>query len=187
MIKTIDRIRWLLIAAGWLLALFGAVAAEMTLLPFSLEGSDGDTYNERSWNDRALVLFLATRASAEYNEKRVWSAPIAALFNAPVHADAVALVRVANVSEMRNVPRLFRGMVRSALKPSDGEPVPLSLIDWEGTLARSYEVPDDAYNVLVFDRRGHLVFSAALREFDQARLDAVLLELQDIADELVTP
>jgi hypothetical protein len=184
MIKTIDRIRCLLIAAGWLFALLGAAAAETRLVPFSLEGSDGNTYNERSWNDRALVLFLATRASAEHNEQRVWSAPIAGLFD--TSADAVALVRVANVSEMRNVPRLFRGMVRSALEPTDGEPVPLSLIDWEGTLARSYEVPDDAYNVLVFDRDGQLVFNVALREFDPARLDALLLELRSIAERLAT-
>jgi hypothetical protein len=163
--------------AGLLLLQMRADAAETDLIAFKMEAHDGVAYTDRSWASRPLVLFISTRAGSAHNEDRVWSRPLAGFF-AGRSADAMLV----GVADAPGLPRIARGMARKMAAPTDDDPLRIRLLDWEGAFMQRYSLAADAYNVLVFNRSGQLVYTAALRAFDQRQLDGMLRELQPIVD-----
>lgn len=182
MMRLCGRTQIFLVVVGWLLALLRAQAAETSLIAFELDSHDKQTYTERSWAGRPLLVFVSTREAAAHNAGLVWSQPIVAAATASA-ADLMA-VRVSTLP--RGLPRLFAGMVRDALTPGEDDLIGIALLDWEGLFAQRYELAGDNYNALLFDRGGKLVYSAALQAFAQAELDAVLAELRAAAQQLST-
>lgn len=180
LMKLFNRLKLLLVLAGWALSRLQAYGAESTLIPFELESHDDKTYRESSWAGRPLLVVVSTRESAPHNAGLVWSKPIATAVTAAV--PDITLLRVATLPS--GVPRLFRGMVSDAVKPADGDPIRISLLDWENVFAQRYGLSGEAYNVLVFDRRGALVYHVALQAFSQVRLDQILGDLQALKDKL---
>jgi hypothetical protein len=79
---------------------------------------------------------------------------------------------------------LLAGMVRDALTPADGDSMRIALLDWEGLFAQRYELAGADYNILLFDRSGKLLYSAALQAFEQQRMAAVLRDLRAPAAQL---
>jgi hypothetical protein len=177
LMKTLNRIRLLLVVAGWMLTQLRADAAETGLIPFALDAHDGAAYTQDTWQGRPLVLFISSREGAAHNEDRVWSRPLADFFSQ--YADDVMLAGVAHAP---GLPRFIRGMARGMAAPTDDDPVRIRLMDWDGVFMQRYELPSEAYNVLVFGRSGQLVYRKSLRTFGKAELDSVLRELQPLVD-----
>ena len=180
LMKLFARARMSLIATGWLFALLRVQAAETSLIPFELEGHDKQTYTASSWAGRPLLVFVSTREAAAHNAGRAWSGPVTAAVTGHA-ADAVA-IRVGTLPH--DVPRLFASMVRNALEPASDDPIRIALLDWEGRFAQHYELDDESYNVLLFDRDGELVYRVALRDFAQEKLDIVLRDIEATAGRL---
>jgi hypothetical protein len=167
------RIQMLFTLTCLLLVPMRADAAETSLIAFKMEAHDGVAYTEASWANRPLVLFISTRAGSAHNEERVWSRPLAGFF-AGRSADAMLV----GVADAAGLPRIVRGMARKMAAPTDDDPLRIRLMDWEGVFMQRYSLAADAYNVLVFNRSGQLVYTAALRAFNQSQLDNMLRELQ---------
>jgi hypothetical protein len=180
LMKLFSRARLLVIVAGWVIAALQARAAETHLIAFALESHDKQDYTKASWTGRPLLVLVSTRDAAPHNAGRVWSDPLVAAVTA-ASADVV-LLRVATLPG--GIPRLFAGLVRDAVAPADGDPIRISLLDWDNVFAQSYELPGDSYNVLLFDREGALAYRTELRAFSKQQLDGVLGELQAAAGRL---
>ncbi|MES2606300.1 MAG: hypothetical protein V4603_15305 [Pseudomonadota bacterium] len=173
--KTLNKINLLLVIAGWMLTHLRVDAAEASLLAFELEATDGTSYTERSWAGKPLVLLVASSEGVANNAGQVWSRPLHDFFTA--HA-----ADVVGVADVPGVPRLFRGAARNMAAPDDDDAVRTLLMDWDGEFMPRYGLSRGAYNVLVFDRAGKLVYTVALRTFSQAQLDGMLRDLQPIVD-----
>jgi hypothetical protein len=146
------------------------VQAKEPRLEFLLENHDRARYSATTWGDRPLVLFLADRKGSEYDKRYVWSSGIAGDLRARAATANVAFVSIA---DLRGTPRLARGFVRGMFEPTAGDPVGLTLLDWQGVLFTEYRLAPGAFHVLAFDPGGRLAYQATLRDFDPAQLAQV--------------
>ena len=151
-------------------------AAQPELVDFSLEDHDRTLYTRATWSGRPLVLFLADKKGSAHDKGYVWSAPIIAFLRTGTEDRLV----FASVADLRGTPRLARGVVRGMFESKMGDPVGLTLLDWQGTLFRAYDLEAGAFHLLVFDSGHRLVYRTALSGFDAARLASIEHSLDEL-------
>ncbi len=117
-----------LLAAGWLLALPQAPTEEVpgsaaaTLVEFEIKDQFGEVYTDEPYREGVFVLVGSDRKGSEFS--RAWSEAIReSLDGLPDEAE----VQLAGLAHVNGVPRLSRGLVRSAFPKL---PDAWVLLDW---------------------------------------------------------
>lgn len=169
--------KWISRRNAWLgifCLLIGAtvIADEEALVQFELEDHAGTKYSNTELAGRTIIVFSSSREGTKFNQSYVWTAPI-------VSATSESGVVFVSVADLRGVPRLARGFVRQMFEPPQDDPVGLTLLDWAGLISESYNLSEDAYHLLAFDKAHSLAYQISLKEFDPDQLTEVLMKLQD--------
>jgi hypothetical protein len=131
---------------------------------FTLQDQHEATHHYHFPRPKISVLILADYAGSSQLES--WIQPLYDRYRERIAIDGVA--------DLSKVPRLFRGMVRSAFRDRLARPV---LLDWSGAVAADYRYQQGEANLFVIDPQGGIL----LKEIGAAN-DAKLQRVQQAID-----
>jgi hypothetical protein len=158
-----------------LLIFFGLGATqESSLIQFELKDQFDKKYSQQDFLGRICILVGSDKEGSQYNDR--WSLTIFDSLSALGLQDSIKFLAVAN---LKGVPRLFRGLVKSKFPKGDSQSI---LLDWNGIFAQTYQFVPDVSNIILFDRSGNQVFRIAVTELDPAKLDAFVEEIVRLID-----
>ena len=139
------------------LAAVGTAAAGPAVLPeLALQDQEGRTLRFAALRGRAVIVVYGGRAGVE--EHAVWGKRLdAELRRRGVYRaedpEAARPVRILAVAQLGGIPEVFRGLIRTAIRPSVEKGYSLWL-DWEDRMARAFGAHEPHSTVLVADREG---------------------------------
>ncbi len=142
---------------------FSAVQTQGTPTPqapaFTLKDQHRTTHHYQFPRPKISVLIFADYAGSAQLES--WIRPIYARYR-----DAIAIDGVADLS---SVPKLIRGMVRSAFRDRLARPV---MLDWAGTVSTDYHYEKGQANLFVIAPDGHILLKV-IGAMNNAKLQRV--------------
>lgn len=146
---------------------FGANA--MPKLAFALQDQFGRDYSEAKFANKIVVLTVADREGGQFSG--AWTQAIAAALT----PETRTRVQFFPVADLRGVPGFVKSFVRRKFPKEKNQSV---LLDWDGQLAKRYDLASKQCNLLVFDRRGGGASQFAARETqpDQIASTAAMIE-----------
>lgn len=127
---------------------------------YALEDQHGQPREVRFPIDRPLFLTLADRSGSR--QVAGWVAPVQARFG--------DRIRIEGVADVRGVPTVLRGLIRSQFRRQLDYAIGL---DWEGRVIDQTRYAGGQVEALVVDRQGRVVLRLA-GPADDARLGTVL-------------
>lgn len=113
---------------------------------FALEDQHRDLHAYQFPREEVTVLVLADRKGADLVED--WVRPLYERFENTVH--------IRGIAKVVGVPRLLRGLVRSAFRRQLGYPI---LLDWEGDVYAALEGGEETARLYVVDRHGKVTYA----------------------------
>jgi len=130
---------------------------------FSLKDQYGKTYYIKFPREKVTILAFGDRDGSEQLES--WIRPLYEKYK-----DAIDIYGIA---ELSSVPAIARGLVRSIIKAKSPYPV---MLDWEGTVSRSYKYEKGKANIYVIDKKGS-VTAKKIGLANQKELESLFKEI----------
>ncbi|MBN2366136.1 MAG: hypothetical protein EH225_09145 [Calditrichaeota bacterium] len=147
---------------------------DTTLINFSLKDQFNNHYSNKNFEGNIVILVGSDHEGSEYNE--TWSL---AIYDSLKEIGLEDSVKFLPVADLRGVPFFLKGFVRSKF-PSDYSK--WILMDWSGKFARSYDFSPDASNIILFDRKGNLIYHMTVTNLDRKRLKKFMGKLLALPD-----
>lgn len=159
--------------ACWLLFFPASPIFETPLLvDFALADARGEEVTRADVADRPVLLIAAGRGGREAS--RAWGAALYDRLADELADDELVILRVA---DLRAVPGVLRKRITKSIARDETSRV---LLDWEGSLARVYELDPDRVSLLVFDRDGRLVERVQADGLEPSRLEPLVEVLRGL-------
>ncbi len=162
-----------------MLCLFGAtllplncLSQQTKLISFELKDQFKREYTENSWTDSILLFLGSDKTGSKYNP--IWAKAIYDSIHLNLPKFPLQQVGVANLS---SVPFFLKGFIRNKF-PDDREK--WTLMDWDGTFSKTYNLVAKKCNILIFDRRRVLVYKTSVKELDKIKLREILAILRKL-------
>ncbi len=118
-----------------------AFGFEMKAADFTLTDQFGNETAIKFPSDKPVVLVFGDREGSKQVENWV----------RPVYAEFTDRIYIFGIAELSAVPRLARPAVRRIIRSKSKNPI---MLDWTGSVARSYGCENGKANVFVVDRDG---------------------------------
>ncbi len=131
---------------------------------FILKDQHKTAHHYRFPRPKISMLLFADHAGSSQLEN--WIRPLYDRYQDTIHIDGVA--------ELSSVPKLIRGMVRSAFRDRLTRPV---MLDWSGEVSTDYHYESGKANLFVIDPNGHILLKVV-----GAMSDAKLERVQNAID-----
>jgi hypothetical protein len=161
---TSSRVASLLMVA---VAAAGVWAAEdAPRLDFALDDQFGTTHTDEECGGAVVVLLGGDRKGSTYIAE--WGPVLQQTYDREFAEGAVCSVGFAH---LKGAPFFVKKKIVASFSK---DPEAWILLDWKGVISKNWGAEKDAANLYVFDRRGELVYSVSLREFDQAVVESII-------------
>ena len=145
-------------------------ADDIFLDPYSIPDQFDDAHTADEVQDSVVVYLRSDRKSFKYSPE--WTQAInAELVEVPGSAD----VTFVYLAHMKGVPSFLRSVIKKKF-PQDR--AHWMLLDWKGVFASSYGFTKGAVDVLIFDRKGLLVYQSAVTEVEQSKLSEMIVVMR---------
>ena len=138
-----------------------------TLIAYRLEDQFRRVHVRAEQLHRPMLVVAGDRHGSAFGERSVW-----AFVHALERIDS-SRVQVVGVADLRGVPRLLRGLVRSKFARSTHEPV---LLDWDGVFATAYALPAELCTMMLVDTTGTIVGRLSGTVPDSAQVAALAMQ-----------
>lgn len=121
-----------------------SVAADAMASAFELKDQYNTSYDYKFPKSKVSVLAFGDRKGSKQIEGWIL----------PLHERYGNRVDIHGIAELSAVPSLARGVARRIIKREVKYPV---MLDWEGTVSRSYGFKSGQANIIVIDRNGRII------------------------------
>jgi hypothetical protein len=153
---------------------FDAHSADQVLVDFEIEDQFKNIHRRADVLDHIVLLIGSDKDGSQYNED--WGKAIhSSLIDHPQYHRISQLA----LADLRSVPFFLKGFVRRKFPENPDRWI---LLDWEGTIADTYDFDPESSNLLVFAPDGVLKYRASGREPDNETLEALVITLRELLD-----
>ena len=156
-----------------------ARAQDSRVLELELEDQFRNVHRSSEVSGRIVVLIGADRVASQF--AGAWNQAIYDSLGDHPRYGQIAHLAHAN---LRGVPLFLKGMIRSRFPQ---EPDGWVLMNWKGTLPKTYGFTPESVNALVFSADGTLVHHASGSEPDEEAVHELVGVLGELLDEVTTP
>jgi len=146
-----------------------AFAQETTMISFKLRDQFNNSYTEKDFTNRIVIIVGSDREGSQYNER--WSF---AIYDSLRKKDLVDSVRFLPVADLRGVPFFIKSLVRSKFPRAKHRWI---LLDWKGLFAHAYNFTPKASNIIIIDRNKKVVYQTFVFDIEKEKLQAIWLKL----------
>ncbi len=153
--RTLNMISCLLLC-GCFFGCGGTFPRLGSLMSFEMEDQFRNLHSYADFKDRVLVVIGSDRGGASAAEN--WGKALLQSLKPEIDACRLNLIALAN---LEGVPFFLKDYVRTKFSKNASD---WALMDWKGLFADSYGFMAGNANVLVFDKKGILVYQAHYRE-----------------------
>lgn len=136
---------------------------------FSLKDQFGTVYDYKFPREKVSILAFGDKDGAEQLEN--WIKPLVEKYDTKLD--------ISGIAELSAVPSIARGIVRSMIKKKSKFPV---MLDWKGTVSKSYKYEKKLANIIVIDKDGTIIFKDT-GEADKDKLDKLYKEIDKLLAE----
>jgi len=150
----------LLLLALTALSLFAEVDTTKPLPTMVLQGDDGGYYSGKPWNSEMLkgkTTMLMYVDPDEKNKGEVFKPTIEG-FEKDLDFDKFQILVIINLNATWKPDAIIKKMMKSKV---DNYPKRTYILDAKSILVKGWGLPDDAYNTLIIDKDGKVIYQHA--------------------------
>jgi hypothetical protein len=136
------------------------------LIDFEVEDQFKQKYTDEDFLGELFLVIGSDKKGRKFNPK--WTIAIRDALKGDNRFDNLKIFRVA---DMRGVPGIIKGLVRSKFPKEKSEWVAL---DWKGVFARSYSWEKKLSNILMFDSKGTLIYKDKGKEPQKEKIEKIV-------------
>jgi predicted transcriptional regulator len=151
-----------------LLLVFTGIHAESSekLISFRLKDQHKKLYTDLDYRGKLFLTIGSDKEGREFNP--MWTI---AIKNALKDDKKFKDLQILRVADMRGAPEFIRPLIASKFPKERSEWV---VLDWEGVFPETYGFKKKIANILIFDKKGRLVYQDDGKEPEKEKLNKIL-------------